>query len=89
MDWTIPLTAAVAPFVGKGIHWLIEKDLERENRQIAEWEAEQAEKRRIKAEKKAAKRGVYYTSATVVPPPRLGHGDSGSSRSDSGADRDA
>lgn len=76
MDWSIPIAAALAPIVGRGVYWLIKKDKENEERRIAEYEAEQVVKRQLKAEKKAAKlaakQRTHYTSASVVPPARLG-----------------
>lgn len=62
MDWTTALAIATAPIGGALLAWWLKRDKEREDREIAEWEAEQ--------DAKAAK--DQYALASIEPPPLLG-----------------
>jgi len=79
----ISLAAAFGPSIVKacGKFWAaVERHDERKR---LRYEAKRAARLERKAARKAAKeaaKGPYYTSAVVVPPPRLGHDSGGDQR---------
>lgn len=75
MNWPNLLALALIPVISPFIARLIEKDKEREEREIDEWEAEQ----------EAKKARDHYALASLQPPPLLGHDSSGSDGSGSDA----
>lgn len=75
-----PFVAALLTPIGIKVWNAIERHDERKR---LRYEAKRAARLERKAARKAAKEAAkapYYTSATVVPPPRLGHDGSGSER---------
>lgn len=73
MDWTTGLAIGGAVALGPLFAKLLAADKRREEREIAEWEAEQEAKKKAKDE---------YALAILQPPPLLGHDDSGSCGTD-------
>lgn len=62
MNWPQLLALVALPIFVPAINWWLERDKAREDREIAEWEAEQEAKRKKD----------YYALASLQPPPLLG-----------------
>lgn len=85
--WIAPFLVALLTPVGIKIWKAIERHDERKR---LRYEAKRAARLQQKAERKASKgaaKGPRYTSAVVVPPPRLGHDSGSDQRPRDGASR--